>query len=115
MATTRAASSGVVARHGLVACLAVGSDALENTLTLVALAMDHLGFPSFAAVTLLGVGLCSLLKLAGYALCALVFGVGTLLLAAWPIHCVGKVGRRVLPVRPAGLHDERPQGAAGAA
>ena len=92
---------------GWLPALAVGSDALENTLTLAALAMDHLGLPSFAAMTLLGVGLCSLSKLVGYALCALVFGGGRLLLAVWPTHAVGKVGRRAPPQRRAGPDEER--------
>jgi hypothetical protein len=47
-----------------------------------------------ATLTLFAVGACSLAKLAGYALCVLVFGGGRLLLAAWPTNRVGKVGRR---------------------
>jgi hypothetical protein len=44
--------------------------------------------------TLFAVGACSLLKLIGYLLCALVFGGGRLMLAVWPTDAVGKVGRR---------------------
>ena len=78
---------------GWLPALAVGSDALENMLTLLALAMHGLGMPSFAMATLFAVGACSLLKLIGYLLCALVFGGGRLLLAVWPTDAVGKVGR----------------------
>ena len=78
---------------GWLPALAVGSDALENTLTLLALAMHGLGMPSFAMATLFAVGACSLLKLIGCLLCALAFGGGRLMLAVWPTDAVGKVGR----------------------
>lgn len=78
---------------GWLPALAVGSDALENTFTLAALAMHSIGMPSFAYGMLFVVGICSALKLVGYLLCALVFGGGRMLLALWRKACVGTVGR----------------------
>jgi uncharacterized protein (DUF2235 family) len=78
---------------GWLPALACGSDALENILTLLALAMRAIDMPSFAAATLIAVGLLSSLKLVGYLLCAVLFGGGRLLLAVWPTNEVGKIGR----------------------
>jgi hypothetical protein len=81
--------------------LAVGSDALENVLTLLALLLHAAGMPSFAIATLFLVGVCSLLKILGYVACLLTFGGGRLLLAMWPTQSVGKVGRRAPQHAPA--------------
>jgi hypothetical protein len=79
---------------GWIPALAVGADSAENLLTLAAIALDAIALPSLATLALFAVGASSVAKLAGYALCVLVFGAGRLLLAVWPTHCVGKVGRR---------------------
>jgi uncharacterized protein (DUF2235 family) len=86
---------------GWLPALAVGSDALENVLTLLALLLHAAGMPSFAIATLFLVGVCSLLKILGYVACLLTFGGGRLLLAMWPTQSVGKVGRRAPQHAPA--------------
>jgi hypothetical protein len=50
--------------------------------------------PSVGTLVLFTVGAFSLVKLVGYALCIVVFGLGRLALAALPGRHVGKVGRR---------------------
>ena len=78
---------------GWLPALAVGADALENTATFVALALPHLGMPSFGTGALFAVGAFSIVKLAGYALCIVVFGLGRFVLVL-PSRNVGKVGRQ---------------------
>jgi hypothetical protein len=84
---------------GWLPAFAVGADALENTTTLASLGIENLGMPTLAHGLLYAVGVFSLAKLAGYALCALLFGVGRLLLAALPGGRVGQLGRH-----PSGTH-----------
>jgi len=79
---------------GWLPALAVGADALENTATLAAMALPFLGMPSVGTFALFTVGAFSIVKLAGYALCIVVFGLGRVALAVWPGRHVGKVGRR---------------------
>ena len=86
---------------GWLPALAVGADALENTATLAALALPFLGMPSVGTLALFVVGAFSLIKLAGYALCLVVFGVGRLVLAVLPGSQVGKVGRQASLTPPA--------------
>ena len=79
---------------GWLPALAVGADALENTATLAAMALPHLGMPSVGTVMLFAVGVFSIAKIAGYALCVVIFGPGRLVLAVLPGSPLGKVGRR---------------------
>jgi hypothetical protein len=80
---------------GWLPAIAVGADALEDTATLVALALPHLGMPGVGTLALFAVGAFSVVKLAGYALCIVVFGLGRIGLAVLPGSRVGKVGRHV--------------------
>jgi uncharacterized membrane protein len=57
--------------------------------------------PSVGTLALFVVGAFSLIKLAGYALCLVVFGVGRLVLAVLPGSQVGKVGRQASLTPPA--------------
>ncbi|WP_067067180.1 T6SS phospholipase effector Tle1-like catalytic domain-containing protein [Roseateles chitosanitabidus] len=79
---------------GWLPAVAVGTDAAEDLLVLAAMAMDACGLPTFAWLTLCLMGLCSVAKLAAWALALAVFGGGRALLAVWPTDAVGKVGRK---------------------
>ncbi len=72
----------------------VGADVAEDLLTLVGMAMDVWGMPTFAWLTLCLMGLFSVAKLIALALCVIVFVGGRALLAVWPAESVGKVGRK---------------------
>jgi len=50
--------------------------------------------PSVASGVLLAVGVFSIAKIGGYALCVVIFGLGRLVLVGVPGSPVGKVGRR---------------------
>lgn len=80
---------------GWLPAIAIGSDALENLCTLLALALRALAMPSVAQGALVVMGCFSFIKIVSYPLCLVVFGVGRAILALVPTDAVGKVGRRV--------------------
>lgn len=84
---------------GWLPAIAVGGDVLEDLATLLFMALQAMSLPALAQLTLYLVGISSLAKVAGYALCLLVFGGGRMLLAVWPTKAVGKVGRTPAQLR----------------
>lgn len=82
-------------RHvGWLPALAVFSDVGEDLATMLALLLDALGSPGLAWLVLWLVGLLSVLKLVGWAACAIVFVPTRLWLALRPTTRIGRVGRR---------------------
>jgi uncharacterized protein (DUF2235 family) len=79
---------------GWLPAVAVGADALENLTTLAAIAIQLIGLPGVAGLTLYLVSLFSLVKVIAWPLAIVLFGGGRLLLAVLPIRTVGKVGRQ---------------------